>query len=430
MAFIKVRMTTMILEGNQRGGASRMARHLMNIEENDHVEAHEVSGFLSDNVHDALHEIHASARGTKCKQFMFSVSLNPPHNEKVPIEYFEQALEDIEESLGLQNQPRVVVFHEKEGRRHAHCVWSRIDAENMTAINLSFYKQKLNDISKETYLKYGWDVPKGFLNKAYANPLNFSRAEWQQAKRAQEDPRLLKALFKNAWESSDNKAAFGNALRKHGFWLARGDRRGFVAIDYKGEIYSLSRWIDIKAKELKNKLGDPKHLPSIEETKENIAQRMTQKIEKYVFEARRKIEKDREPLKRAIATLKDRHQNERQELRAQHNERWTQEESKRSERLPHGFMGLWHRVTGKYQKIRKANELETKRCQSRDRNETQELINKQLEERGRLQEHVKNMRQSHQQTMQELRQGISNYRDMQDFSARIQGQQQNQEIGM
>ena len=416
----------MILEGNQRGGASRMARHLMNIEDNEHVEVHEVSGFLSDNLHDAFHEMHASAKGTKCKQFMFSVSLNPPHNEKVPLEYFEQALEDIEEKLGLQNQPRIFVFHEKEGRRHAHCVWSRIDAESMTAINLPFYKQKLNDISKDTYLKYEWDVPKGFLNKAYSNPLNFSRAEWQQAKRAQEDPRLLKALFKNTWETLDNKAAFSNALQEHGFWLARGDRRGFVAVDYKGEIYSLSRWSDLKTKQLKEKLGDPKYLPSTEEVKADISQKITQKIDDYISETKRKMEKDREPLKRAITTLKYRHQNERQELREQHNKRWTQEENKRYERLPHGFIGLWHRITGKYQKIRKANELETIQCEQLDKNERQTLVEKQLEERGKLQTHVQTKRETHQNIMQELRQDIGTYKE--DFSARIQAHQQSQGI--
>lgn len=406
----------MILEGNQRGSATEMARHLMDLKENDHVEVHEISGFLSDNIHEAFHEMQASARGTKCSQYMFSVSLNPPHNQKAPVEYFEQALDDIEEKLGLKNQPRIMVFHEKEGRRHAHCVWSRIDSESMTAINLPFYKQKLNDISKDIYLKYGWDVPKGFLDKAYRNPLNFSRTEWRQAKRTQEDPRLLKTLFKNTWEASDNKAAYSNALREHGFWLAQGDRRGYVAVDYKGEIYSLSRWSGVKTKDLKAKLGDAKYLPTTEEVKREISQKMTQKVNDYIAETKNKLEKDREPLKRAITTLKERHQYERQELRAQHHERWTQEENKRSERLPHGFMGLWHRITGKYQKIRRLNELETVRCERRDRNETQAMIEKQLEERGRLQVHVQSKREKHYKAMQELRQDIATYRDMQDFS--------------
>jgi len=84
---------------------------------------------------------------------MFSVSVNPPQNETALPEYFENALARIEEKLGLSGQSRVVVFHEKEGRRHAHCIWSRIDAQEMKAINLPHYKRKLNEISKKLFLE-------------------------------------------------------------------------------------------------------------------------------------------------------------------------------------------------------------------------------------------------------------------------------------
>jgi hypothetical protein len=40
---------------------------------------------------------------------------------------FEAAIDMAEQRLGLDGHPRAIVFHEKEGRRHAHAVWSRID---------------------------------------------------------------------------------------------------------------------------------------------------------------------------------------------------------------------------------------------------------------------------------------------------------------
>lgn len=86
-----------------------------------------------------------SARGRLAKKFLFSLSLNPPSSEKVPIDNFEAAIEAIEERLGLEGQPRAIVFHEKGGRRHAHAVWSRIDADEMKAIILPFYKMKLRE---------------------------------------------------------------------------------------------------------------------------------------------------------------------------------------------------------------------------------------------------------------------------------------------
>jgi hypothetical protein len=71
----------MILKGNRRGGAKDLALHLMK-EENDHVEVHELRGFVSSNLMGALNETYAISRGTRCIKFMYSMSVNPPPGEK------------------------------------------------------------------------------------------------------------------------------------------------------------------------------------------------------------------------------------------------------------------------------------------------------------------------------------------------------------
>ena len=196
----------MILKGNQRAGASNMASHLMNVDDNEHVEVHELRGFMADDLQSAFHEIYAISRGTRCKQFMFSLSLSPPENENVPIEDFENAINQIEKKLGLEDQARAIVFHEKEGRRHAHVVWSRIKVEEMKAINLPHYKLKLRDISRDLYLEHGWKMPQGLTNSKLRDPANFSLAEWQQAKRAGKDAKALKQAFQDCWAISDSQS--------------------------------------------------------------------------------------------------------------------------------------------------------------------------------------------------------------------------------
>jgi len=415
----------MILEGNQRGGARQMARHLMNTQDNEHVEVHEISGFMSDSVMGALDEIHAVSRGTKCSQFMFSVSLNPPQNVIAPPEYFENAISKIEEHNGLSGQPRVIVFHEKEGRRHAHAIWSRIDADSMTAINLPHYKLKLNDISKQLYLEHGWELPQGFIDKKYRNPLNFSRAEWQQAKRTQDDPRMLKKLFRQIWEQSDNQQSFQSALKEHGFWLARGDRRGFIAVDYKGEVYSLSRWTNVKTKDLKQRVNQPERLPDVQQVKAEISQSMNAVLKKHIDAAYQQRKQDYAPLKRTIQTMKTQHQNQRDVLEKQQQERWQSEEQQRVARLPRGLSGIWHRFTGKYQKIKAENKAEVQDNDNRDRDEKQTLITRQLQERGRLQERIVQVRERYNQGMLELRQDISHYHEVGDRALReLQSEQQ------
>jgi hypothetical protein len=120
-----------ILKGSQRAGGLQLARHLLNDRDNDHVTVQELRGFVSDDLHDAFNEAYAISRGTKCKQFLFSLSLNPPETERVSVDVFERAIAEIEDKLGLSNQPRANIFQEKEGRRHAHCVWSRFDVNQM-----------------------------------------------------------------------------------------------------------------------------------------------------------------------------------------------------------------------------------------------------------------------------------------------------------
>jgi len=189
----------MILKASQRAGGTQLALHLLKTDENEHVEVHEVSGFVSDTPIEAFQEAYAISRGTKCRQFLFSLSLNPPEKESVPVDIFEQAIVDIEKKIGLVGQPRVIVFHEKEGRRHAHCVWSRIDAEKMTAINLPHFKLKLRGISRALYLEHGWQMPRGLVNSEERNPLNFTQEEWQQARRVKQDPRTIKEAFQDCW---------------------------------------------------------------------------------------------------------------------------------------------------------------------------------------------------------------------------------------
>jgi hypothetical protein len=230
----------MILNGSQRGGHGDLARYLMK-PENEQVEVHQMRGFVSDTIAGAFKEAHAISRGTKCRQFLFSLSLSPPETENVPVKVFDGAIDTIEHKLGLTGQPRVIVFHEKQGRRHAHCIWSRIDAKKMTAINLPHTKLKLSDVSRQLYIEHGWTMPDGLIDRTLRNPLNFDRKEWFQAKRIKQDPRDVKGLFQQCWSASDSGKAFKQAMEERGYFLARGDRRAVVALDVHGEIYAVGQ---------------------------------------------------------------------------------------------------------------------------------------------------------------------------------------------
>jgi hypothetical protein len=379
----------MILKASQRAGAKQLALHLLRTDENDHVEVHEVRGFAAVDLVGALREAYAISRGTKCRQYLFSLSLSPPPTENVEIPVFEQAIQTIEDQLGLTGQPRVIIFHEKYGRRHAHCVWSRIRASDMRAINLPYFKTKLKDIARDLFIEHGWNMPRGFVASEERDPLNFTRDEWQQARRINRDPKAVKKLFQDCWAISDSGKAFRRALEVRGYYLAQGDRRGFVAVDYLGEIYSISRWTSVRTKDVAARLGDPSSLPDVETVKARLHEQIDAKLARFRMEARAEFDTARSGLLRSKRKLVTWQRDERKFLVDLQAARWATEAQSRQQRMRKGLKGLWDWITGKRGAIIAQNEREYKAARLRDQSERQTLIERQIAERQTLHRQIK-----------------------------------------
>ena len=304
----------MILKGNSRGGAKDLALHLLK-QENEHVEVYELRGFVSDNLMGALNEAYAVSRGTRCKQFLYSLSLNPPKTARVGTTDFIAAIEKTEERLGLSGQPRAIVFHEKQGRRHAHCVWSRIDTEHMKAVQMSFDHPRLKSLSRELFVEHGWQMPEGLADASKRDPKNFTLDQWQQAKRVGKDARAIKTAFQDAWAVSDSKVAFVHAMRERGYVVARGDRKGrIVAVDVHGEIYSIPRYADVKTKVVRERLGDESALTSVNEAKVQIAGDMLPALERFTDEVDSQAQTQRTEFESRRKALVEQQQAERHDL--------------------------------------------------------------------------------------------------------------------
>ena len=113
----------------------------------------------------------------------------------------------------------------------------------------------MNALSLELFVENGWEIPVGYLEGQEADPMNYTYTEYQEAKRGAHNPKILKAQIKACWQSSDSRQSFETALERKGLFLAQGDRRGFVAIDYEGNTYSLTRWTGERRKAFDGALG-------------------------------------------------------------------------------------------------------------------------------------------------------------------------------
>jgi len=404
----------MILVGNQRGGAKDLALHLLK-EENEHVEVHELRGFASNSLMAALNEAYAISRATRCKQFLFSLSLNPPKDENVSTEIFKQAIEQVEERLGLTDQPRAIVFHEKNGRRHCHVVWSRIKAEEMKAVQLSFSKRKLNTLSRELFLEHGWTMPAGLRQSQARDPKNFTLAQWQQAKRIGKDPKQIMTVFQECWSLSDTQNAFTSALKEHGYVLARGDRRGFVAVDHRGEVFSVSKkWVGINTKEIRAKLTDEKSLLLVDEARIQIAKDMTLRLNTIFQEQSSVFNTRMAELEEKCQALTRQHEAERQKLLNVQNSHWQQKQQEWWDNYKNGVRGLFDRITGKRKNIEKRNELDAYRVKTHQQQERDKLIFNQLETRRTLQLRIERLKTLKSFRLDELEHDVSQYQDMRE----------------
>lgn len=363
----------MILEGNERGYGTELARHLLNPRDNDHVTVHAIDGFVADDLFGAFAEAEAISQATQCQKYLFSLSLNPPPDADVSVADFEKSVADAEKRLGLAGQPRVIVFHEKNGRRHAHAVWSRIDGQELKAINIPHYKRKLAGLSQELYRTHDWEMPEGFKDAEKRDPQNFSRQEAEQAKRHGHDPKAQKAMFQRCWQQADSRASFAAALKEEGYLLARGDRRGFVAVDATGKVWSLSRWCGVKPKNLRARLGREDALPRVDDVTDQLGGLRPPKVSQQdtIFAARR-------------ATLVERQRAERSQLLKTQETQRIAALKDRQKRLPTGLRAILSRASGQYAKTIATLEAETAKAAEQSRLEQQALVQTHLREHRAL----------------------------------------------
>lgn len=407
----------MILKGNNRGGAMALARHLANDRENDHVDVHEVRGVASETLTEALHEIHATNQNRSRKSF-YHLSLNPPHDAVPTVADFYAAIGHVEKGLGLEGQPRVVVFHEKQGRRHCHVAFSAVDQSTGKMRRFSWDRYRLKKISAELFKKFGWELPNGLVRTGgtdkkpewgKANPTNFGPDEWMISKRSGITPADHKRLIKNAYEGSDNVKSFARALEHQGYFLAAG-RRGYVAVDLDGNPHSITRAIGVKKKELEQRFGDP-HKPAdetqqvktVEQTQDEIKLRRSAAIERKAEAVKLQQAERIKPYRRELRELREKQRAQRKLNKGWEHQERTALEIRLADRHRKGVLGIVDRLTGRHRKTAEQNKQEREAFDAAAAARTHAMIQSQITERRQLQITLGGITRQHKNELDEFR---------------------------
>jgi Relaxase/Mobilisation nuclease domain len=314
----------MIAKGNQRGGGQQLAAHLLNAYDNESIELADLRGAVAPDIAGAFAEWFVQSKATKAEKYLYSLSINPDQSQgKMTRDQYLDFIGRVEKRLGLQNQPRAVVFHVKQGREHCHVVWSRIDTERMRAVQLSNDHLELRSVSQEFAKDYGLELPEEMKDNRGRKKYDKKKERSNYTEKQQQERSGFKKADRvksitDAWNTTRTAEDFIRALEAKDFYLARGDQRAYVVVDLAGAVHSLSKQIKgLRREDLTARFAGlpPGRLPGVAKAQAHARQMREDRVHQRqpspstgkTPDQRRQDLREKQALRRA-AIVKDRQQ--------------------------------------------------------------------------------------------------------------------------
>lgn len=307
----------MVIKGGSKGHAARLAAHLTRTDHNDRVEILELDESASSPTVDAvLREYQAISEATRSSKGLYEASINPTENDpELTHDQWVTAANILEDQLGLKDQPRVIVLHEKQGREHIHVVWQRTDIDKNIVIDDSWNYRSHEIAARAIEQLYDLEKTPGVHSRDKDEPRperSTELWEFQQSERAGMKASDRKAFITELFEHAETARDFTAALEENGFHLARGDKKNiFMIVDPAGEQHSLTRQLNgYRKKDVDTKLSPlkPENFKTASEVKADItspeqAPNRSERIHQEFDQQKSQLEKDfHDVLKRREAT--------------------------------------------------------------------------------------------------------------------------------
>ena len=267
----------MIPKGNLHANGGKLATYITKGEDDEKAELIEMRGFAATDLQEAFSDIQDIADSqTQCQKPFFHAYVRLPKDESLTREQWLETANRIEAKLGFDGQPRGVALHFLEdGTAHMHVAWSRIDTDQMKAIDPGLYLRKMKEVCRELEVEFGLHQVSSELppDRQTAAP---KRPEFEQDRRLGIDGTEAREAIRSCYDRCDNGPSFAAALAEFDITLARGDRYAFVAVDSEGGLHALGkRTLGVTLAEIEGKLGADfaKSLPTVDAVREGIEAR-------------------------------------------------------------------------------------------------------------------------------------------------------------
>jgi Relaxase/Mobilisation nuclease domain len=249
----------MIIKGKSRGRYRQLARHLAATDDNESVRVISTKGIVAGDIAGALAELEAQGLRGRSQRPLYHASISPAPRYRLSDTQIAFAAECLARKLGLENQPHILVLHQKHGREHFHIVWSRIGKDGL-AIPDSWNFARHEEAARELEAAFGHERIEGSHGRFGAHRRH-ARAvkeyEIRQTERSGVRRQDVEMKLTRLWNESRSGGDFREAIERAGYQLVRGDQRGFVVLDQAGEAHSLSRRLRaVSASDMRAKLAD------------------------------------------------------------------------------------------------------------------------------------------------------------------------------
>ena len=257
----------MIIKGKCRGNGGQLANYLLS-DKNDKAEILEITGTTNpNNLERSLVEMALSAIATKSNAGLYHAQISPdPKEPALDKEAWLKAVEILAKELGLEEQRRAVVLHEKDGRTHAHVVFERYQegkGKNGQGILWSDDKNysKHEKASREIEQVLGHErTPQKSDVKENQNRSNLD----------------VKKELTELWHKHEDPETFIAEAKKLGYTIAQGeDRRPFKVLTPEGKNLDLVRQLEkVKTKDVAERLNPIRN--TLQTEKEALQERESQ----------------------------------------------------------------------------------------------------------------------------------------------------------
>ena len=275
----------MIIKGGSRSNGAQLGRYLMEKGENAEVEVLELPASAR-SVGEAVRDMERMGKATRGEKTLYHAQINPNPGEPMWERDWIRSADILAEKLGMEGQPRVIVYHLKEGylegaREHAHVVFQRTDVEKERLISDSHNYRKHEAASRQIERELGHEpVPTVDRGTSYTReearkarqlpaPTRLIRREgsarvtyvpdgqygpYRSGRGA--NPKEVRAFVTTAYQRARGPEEFRDYLWAAKLQIAIGERRAYSLIDEFGNDYTLARMVQgARTSDLKRFLG-------------------------------------------------------------------------------------------------------------------------------------------------------------------------------